>query len=408
MRITEEIAKEVIERIYPVVGKEISITNEKGVVVGSTDPRWIGQTYKEAIEVINRKEIIEVENKEGEWDSGTNFPIFLGSEVIGVLWVTGRGEHIRDLGRIACVTIELLLMQRFSQTLENLKKQALDSFIGSFLRDSYYDWEDIASYIGLLGYDLFLPRFAVAIGIPEYGVAIRNALRMMEESLTTRPLRYDVKERVISICRSFTKPEKGDIIAHVGGGLFMILKVEDKCRLANYVDKTEVLWLEKILSRLQDEMKVSAYAGVGSCANAVAGIRVSFKEALSALEIGILLSRFGLQSKIFFYEDPIVRLGNMLRSADPKLKTCFVKGILKDILNDRELLDTLRVYIASDMNAGVASQNLFVHKNTLFYRLRKIKKLTGFDPQKPTDAFYLWLALWIEPFVGLCSSEQSI
>lgn len=403
MRITEEIAREVIERIYPVIGKEISITNEKGVVVGSTDPRWIGQTYKEAIEVINRKEIIEVEDKEGEWDSGTNFPIFLGSEVIGVLWVTGRGEHIRDLGRIACVTIELLLMQRFAQTLENLRKQALDSFISSFLRDSYYDWEDIASYVSLLGYDLFLPRFAVAIGIPEYGVAIRNALRMMEESLATRPLRYDVKERVINICKSFIKPEKGDIIAHVGGGLFMILKVEDKHK---HVDKGEILWLDKLLSRLENEMKVSAYAGIGSCANAVAGLRASFREALSALEIGILFSRFGVQGKIFFYEDPMVRLGTILRSADSKLRACFVKSILKDILKDKELLDTIRVYIASDMNASVAAQSLFIHKNTLFYRLRKIRKLTGFDPQKPTDAFYLWLALWMEPLLGLYSSEQ--
>jgi len=183
MRITEEIAREVIDKIYPIVGREISIANDKGVVVGSTDPRWLGQTYKEAIEVIKRREIIEVDPKEGEGDSGTNFPIFLGDEIIGVLWVTGKGEHIRDIGKIACVTIELLLKQRFFQTLENLKKQALDSFISSFLRDGYYGWEDIAPYIGILEYDLFLPRVVVALGIPEYGVIMKSALRMMEESI---------------------------------------------------------------------------------------------------------------------------------------------------------------------------------------------------------------------------------
>ncbi|MBC7332573.1 MAG: helix-turn-helix domain-containing protein, partial [Synergistetes bacterium] len=262
--------------------------------------------------------------------------------------------------------------------------------------------EDIASYIGLLGYDLFLPRFAIAIGIPEYGVVVRNALKMMEESLSTRPLRYDVKERVINICSSFVTPEKGDIVAHVGGGLFMILKVENKCRLASYVDRDDVGWLDNLLFRLEKEMKVSAYAGIGSCTNSIGGLKVSFREALNALEMGIILSRFGFQERKFFNGEPLVMLGSILRSADSELRSNFVTNILKGVLKDKELLSTLRIYLFSDMNARIAAQKLFIHKNTLFYRLKKVKKLTGLDPQKPVDAFYLWLALCIEPLVGSC------
>jgi len=103
---------------------------------------------------------------------------------------------------------------------------------------------------------------------------------------------------------------------------------------------------------------------------------------------------------------PLVMLGNIIRSTDSKLRERFVKVVLGNILEDRELLHTLKGYIDSDMNASVAAKELFIHKNTLFYRLRKIKKATGLDPQKPLSAFYLWLALCAELFVQLDSVEQ--
>lgn len=405
MRITEEIAKEVIDKIYPIVRKEISIANDRGVVVGSTDPRWLGQTYKEALEVIEKREIIEVNPEEGEGDCGINFPIFFGKEVIGVLWVTGKGEHVRDIGRIACVTVELLLEQKFSQTLENLRKQALDSFISSLLRDSYGGWEDIASYMGILEYDLSLPRFAVAIGIPEYSVVIRSALRMMEESLSRKPLRYDVKEKFLNICRSTPGVIEKDIIAHIGGGLFIILKVENRCKTNTFVRRDDLPWLESFLSRLQSEMKVDAFAGVGSCADSIPGLRSSCREALSALEVGILLSRVRSRERIFLYNSPMVMLGNLLKSADPEIKKRFVHLLIGNISDDKELVQTLKEYIISEMNANEASKKLFIHKNTLFYRLKKVKRLTGLDPQSPLSAFYLWLALCAEPFVHGCSVE---
>ncbi len=403
MRITEEIAKEVIDRIYPIVGREISIANDQGVVVGSSDPRWIGQTYKEAIEVIKRKEIIEVDPEDG--DSGTNFPIFLGSEVIGVLWITGKGENIRDIGKLTSITIELLLRQKFAQTMDNLKKQALDSFIGSFLRSGYCNWEDVASYANILGYDFFLPRFAITIGIPEYGVAIRNALKIMEESVSKKPLRYDVKEKVLSVCRSSPEIVDDDLVAHVSGGLFVILKVEKKCNFKYCVAMEDLAWLEELLIHLEKEMGVKACAGVGPCATTLPDLKVSFKEALSALEIGMLLSKFD-NSRIFIYNAPMILLGNLIRSADLKLRGRFVRAILGDVLKRKDLMETLKVYLDSNMNAFLASKRLFIHKNTLFYRLKKIKKITNLDPQKPPSAFFLWLALQMETLNSVCFVER--
>jgi len=60
---------------------------------------------------------------------------------------------------------------------------------------------------------------------------------------------------------------------------------------------------------------------------------------------------------------------------------------IKKVLDDEELRHTIDVFFHYDLNINEASKKLFLHRNTLIYRLEKIKKLTGFDVKKFCDAF---------------------
>lgn len=59
----------------------------------------------------------------------------------------------------------------------------------------------------------------------------------------------------------------------------------------------------------------------------------------------------------------------------------------------KQLVDTLRVFLEHNQSIAAASEALFIHKNTLQYRLKKMKELTGYDPRIFQDAVLYWVGL---------------
>ncbi|XXF70872.1 helix-turn-helix domain-containing protein [Thermoanaerobacterium thermosaccharolyticum] len=60
-----------------------------------------------------------------------------------------------------------------------------------------------------------------------------------------------------------------------------------------------------------------------------------------------------------------------------------------DYFNDDELVSTLNSFFRNSLNLSETSRDLYIHRNTLVYRLDKIHKLTGFDPKQFNDAVML-------------------
>ena len=56
-----------------------------------------------------------------------------------------------------------------------------------------------------------------------------------------------------------------------------------------------------------------------------------------------------------------------------------------------ELEETLKLYFKFDGNINRAAESIFVHRNTMYYRIRRVRELTGYDLQLPSDAFALYI-----------------
>ncbi len=76
------------------------------------------------------------------------------------------------------------------------------------------------------------------------------------------------------------------------------------------------------------------------------------------------------------------------------IESSLTENIIK-VLNDQELCESLKTLFDNNLNISEASRNTFVHRNTLVYRLDKIKKITGLDARKFEDAISLRLFLWL-------------
>ena len=124
----------------------------------------------------------------------------------------------------------------------------------------------------------------------------------------------------------------------------------------------------------------------------------SFKEAQVALEVGKV---FDTEKLVVSYDNlGIARLIYQLPTTlcDMFLKEVFKRGSIE--LLDHETLFTIQRFFENNLNVSETSRKLFVHRNTLVYRLEKIKKITGLDLREFEDAIVFKVALMVKKYLS--------
>ena len=160
--------------------------------------------------------------------------------------------------------------------------------------------------------------------------------------------------------------------------------------------------LEKLARSINDtllsEFYCNAVIGIGTCVTGVKELAHSFKEAQVALEVGKV---FDTEKTIISYENlGIARLIYQLPTTlcDMFLKEVFKRGSIDSL--DQETLFTIQKFFENNLNVSETSRKLFVHRNTLVYRLEKIKKLTGLDLREFDDAIVFKVALMVNKYLA--------
>ena len=133
-----------------------------------------------------------------------------------------------------------------------------------------------------------------------------------------------------------------------------------------------------------------ACVGVGDC-QTLTGIAASYTEARDAAEIAVGV---GIRGRPVHYDE--VLIDQMLRStphADRILSATMGPLLEYDEAKTAQLVPTLRAYVTCAFNLTRSAELLQVHPNTVVYRLRRIRELSGRDPQDPDDLLLLFLGL---------------
>ncbi len=159
--------------------------------------------------------------------------------------------------------------------------------------------------------------------------------------------------------------------------------------------------LEKLARSISDSLSSEFYAhaiiGIGTLVVGVKDLARSFKEAQVALEVGKV---FDTERNIVSYDHlGIARLIYQLPTTlcDMFLKEIFKMGSIESL--DQETLFTIQRFFENNLNVSETSRKLFVHRNTLVYRLEKIKKLTGLDLREFDDAIVFKVALMVKKYL---------
>ena len=158
--------------------------------------------------------------------------------------------------------------------------------------------------------------------------------------------------------------------------------------------------LAECANEIMDAMKaasISVKISYGTIVNEIKEVSKSYKEAKMALDVG----------KIFYADDDIVAynalgIGRLIYQLPMPLCRMFIREIF-DGKNpdefDEETITTINKFFENSLNVSETSRQLYIHRNTLVYRLDKIQKLTGLDLRVFEDAITFKIALMVVKYM---------
>ena len=160
--------------------------------------------------------------------------------------------------------------------------------------------------------------------------------------------------------------------------------------------------LERLAKTMEDTLKNDLYVktviGIGTVAEHLRELADSYKEAQTAIDVGKV---FDTEKSIINYEN--LGIGRLIYQLPTTLCEIFLSEIFKksaiDSL-DQETLFTINKFFENNLNVSETSRKLFVHRNTLVYRLEKIKKLTGLDLRQFDHAIVFKVALMVRKYLA--------
>jgi carbohydrate diacid regulator len=152
-----------------------------------------------------------------------------------------------------------------------------------------------------------------------------------------------------------------------------------------------------IIDSLGAELMVKAFIGIGTVVDNIKDLARSFKEAQMALLIGRI---FESDKAIINYNR--LGIGRLIYQIPTTLCELFLNEVFKN--NTFESLDaetmlTIQKFFENHLNVSETSRQLYVHRNTLVYRLDKIKKLTGLDLTSFDDAVIFKVAILVKKYL---------
>ncbi len=160
--------------------------------------------------------------------------------------------------------------------------------------------------------------------------------------------------------------------------------------------------LEKLAQAMEDTLKtelgVKTVIGFGTVADHLRSLADSYKEAQTAIDVGKV---FDAEKSIINYQN--LGIGRLIYQLPTTLCEIFLSEVFQknsvDAL-DQETLFTINKFFENNLNVSETSRKLFVHRNTLVYRLEKIKKITGLDLREFDHAIVFKVALMVRQYLA--------
>ena len=346
----------IIHQMKDAIDRTIGVVDASGTIICCSDLMRIGETG-----VVDMKEVLA--NGEIKVIGGKTFlAISAQNHPDSAIFVDGNDENAKNYAKL--ISISLGGIKQYYDV-----KFDRSNFIKNVILDNILQG-DIYLKTRELGFNNEVSRCVLLI-------------RTAERS------EVSVSETVQNLF-----PDKNkDFVININETDIALVK---EVRQGNEIKDLEKL-ARSIVDSLHTEFYINSIIGIGTIVTGIKELPRSFKESQIALEVGKV---FDTEKTIVTYENlGIARLIYQLPTTlcEMFLKEIFKKGSISGL--DHETLFTIQKFFENNLNVSETSRKLFVHRNTLVYRLEKIKKLTGLDLREFDDAIVFKVALMVKKYL---------
>lgn len=173
---------------------------------------------------------------------------------------------------------------------------------------------------------------------------------------------------------------------------------------SNFDEKNFYKFLKETVEKIKKNFNTDVVISIGKIATGLKNIKKSFEQAKTALKIKTI---FKNQNSIIRFD----KLGFAKLIDNIPTQSCetFLNEVLKKekIENlDKETVYTINKFFENNLNISETSRKLFIHRNTLVYRLEKIKKLTGLDLRVFENATTFKIALMVSKYLNFTQKKD--
>ena len=360
MNLSTSFAMQMVEELSAIINQHINLIDNDGTIIASTDKSRIGSCHMGAKKMIEEGMpylIIESDTEYIGSRKGVNLPIVVDEEVVGIIGITGDRSDVEKYGEIIRKFTEMYIRDENVKQLKQQEEKIRSRFLENWLINPSYFLEGNFHETALtLGVDInILHRVILVTFVFNDGTDVKKDQRRLDEA--TRYLRN-------SLC-----DHAGCYYLRIGTKLvFLVTELDD--------DKLREKCI-KIIKNIEVNYQLNLRIGLDDHAMHYKQIHQSYLQAQKALTSALtikhqsFISYKDLNIELFLYEIP-----QMIRQE-------FIDKIFNGFTDDeiKEAIRILDVFYGYDGSIEKTSNHLFIHKNTLQYKLNKLTELTGHNPR---------------------------
>ncbi len=357
--LTKKIADEIVHETSIRLKRNINIMDIDGIIIAAKDSSRIGFIHEGAIEVLHSGNSLTIHSIEDrDWkvsQPGVNLPIVFQEETIGVIGITGNPDEIHELGALVKMTTELMIKQEFIAKQLEWRQRTKEMIVEELLKKSP-SYRNIQRGLNLLHFEFRPPYLIVMIQIKKRSISNQEVIQIIEK-IVGKEFCFvsftNANRLIITIC-----------------GLQEDVALQNVYLIHRKIKKKNILFKMAYSLPFHELQK--------------------FRQSYLDCELTLKISDDS-QELISFTQ---IEVKSLIYQLDETLATRFLKRILQH--DHYEItLETLKAFFNNSLNIQKAADSLFIHRNTLIYRLNKITNDTGYNPRSFNDALNLQVAMWI-------------
>lgn len=369
LEITRQSAQAIVNDIGGIVRQRINMMNREGVIIASTDAARIGTPHEGAREIIDKKlpELyITPECATYTTRVGLNLPIIYLGEIVGVIGITGDYDEVKDYGQIVKKMVEILIRENVGQNERRLNLRVLSRFLEDWVMgDGLLQPQALAERGYKLGIDISLPRRVMVVSAGE-----------LEQYMAT-PDGQKLIEKIENEIAMIVEQTAGNLILRNTGRQILLLRFCDDKQVLELAEGLKKLVWEKYQVHMAigiDGRTEDIHTAYGQANKAWRGARRMPEGILSYSQVTLELFAEDISKQV-----KIEYLHKVFR-------TCSYEELCRWI-------GLLEAYFNAEGSLKAAAEALYIHKNTLTYKLKKLAELTGYDVRQISHVVVFYMAM---------------